>query len=150
MTTKARVPALGAEGWFTEEGGPALLGNRCTTCATAFFPRATYACRNPACGGTEFAEARLAGTGTVWSYTDARYQPPSPYVTTTDPYEPFALAAVELYEGGLVILGQTTTGTTVEDLHVGARVELAVEPLFEDADHEYLIWKWRVVEAVDA
>jgi uncharacterized OB-fold protein len=83
----------------------------------------------------------------VWSYTDARYQPPSPYVTTTDPYEPFALAAVELDEGGLVILGQTTTGTTVEDLHVGARVELAVEPLFEDDDNEYLIWKWRPVDA---
>jgi uncharacterized OB-fold protein len=56
---------------------------------------------------------------------------------------------VELDEGGLVILGQTTAGTTVEDLHVGARVELAVEPLFEDDDHEYLIWKWRVVETAE-
>ena len=151
--TKQRVPALGADGWFDpggDGGAPALLGSRCTACGNLAFPRATYACGNPDCDGTELVEARLATTGTVWSYTDARYQPPPPYVTTTDPYEPFALAAVELDEGGLVILGQTTTGTTVEDLHVGARVELAVEPLFEDADHEYLIWKWRVVEAVDA
>jgi hypothetical protein len=147
MTTKARVPALGAEGWFTEEGGPALLGNRCTTCATAFFPKATYACRNPACGGTEFAEARLAGTGTVWSYTDARYQPPAPYVAAVEPYEPFVLAAVELDADGLVVLGQMTTGTTITDLHVGARVELAVETLFADDEHEYTIWKWKVVDA---
>jgi uncharacterized OB-fold protein len=142
---KARVPALGAEGWFTEEGGPALLGNRCTTCDTLFFPKAAYACRNPRCPGREFEEARLASTGTVWSYTDARYQPPPPYVPTTDPYEPFALAAVELDEGGLVVLGQTTAGTTVADLHVGKRVALTVEPLFEDDDHEYLIYKWRPV-----
>jgi uncharacterized OB-fold protein len=145
---KARVPALGAEGWFDEgrDGRPpALLGSRCTTCGTVFFPRTSYACRNPDCGGTDFAEARLAGTGTVWSYTDARYQPPAPYVSPTDPYEPFALAAVELDEGGLVVLGQTTAGTTVGDLHVGKRVELAVETLFEDDDHEYTMWKWRPV-----
>jgi uncharacterized OB-fold protein len=144
MTTKPRVPALGAEGWFTDEGGPALLGNRCTTCGTAFFPKAAFTCRNPACDGTEFAEARLAGTGTVWSYTDARYQPPAPYVAAADPYEPFVLAAVELDADGLVVLGQMTTGTTVADLHVGARVELAIETLFADDEHEYLIWKWKV------
>jgi uncharacterized OB-fold protein len=44
---KTRVPALGAEGWFTEEGGAALLGSRCTSCGTIFFPKAAYACRNP-------------------------------------------------------------------------------------------------------
>jgi uncharacterized protein len=143
---KTRVPALGAEGWFTEEGGAALLGNRCTSCGTVFFPKAGYACRNPECAGTEFAEARLASAGTVWSYTDARYQPPPPYVAATEPYEPFALAAVELDEGGLVVLGQTTAGTTVHDLHVGKRVELAVETLFEDDEHEYTIWKWRPVQ----
>jgi len=148
---KMRVPALGAEGWFTEgddgDGGegPALLGSRCTSCGTAFFPKAAYACRNPACAGTDFEEVRLARTGTVWSYTDARYQPPPPYVAVTDPYKPFALAAVELDGEGLVVLGQATSGTTVADLHVGQRVELVVESLFEDDDHDYTIWKWKVV-----
>jgi len=147
--SRTRVPALGAEGWFDEghDGvSPALLGSRCTTCGTMFFPKAQYACRNPACEGTEFEEARLASSGTVWSYTDARYQPPAPYVSTTDPYEPFALAAVELDEGGLVVLGQTTAGTTIADLHVGKRVELAVETLFADDEHEYTIWKWKPVD----
>lgn len=144
--TKTRVPALGAEGWFTEGGEgerPALLGSRCSTCGTVWFPKVTYACRNPACEGTTFEEARLAGTGTVWSYTDARYQPPPPYVAPTDPYEPFALVAVELDEDGLVVLGPATAGTTVADLHVGQRVELVVETLFEDDDHAFTMWKWR-------
>ena len=142
--TKTRVPALGAEGWFTEDGGPALLGNRCTTCGTAFFPKATYTCANPSCSGMEFDEARLSATGTVWSATDARYQPPPPYVPTTEPYEPFAIAAVELDGDGLVVLGQAVAGTSVDDLHVGQRVDLVIDTLFEDDEHEYTIWKWRV------
>ncbi len=143
--TKTKVPALGAEGWFTEEGGPALLGNRCTTCRTVFFPKASFACRNPRCPGREFDEVRLATRGTVWSYTDARYQPPPPYVATTDPYEPFTLAAVELADDGLVVLGQMAGATTTADLSVGQPVELVADTLFEDDDHEYRIWKWSVV-----
>src|SRR5689334_4245151 len=121
-TTKTRVPALGAEGWFTEDGGGALLGSRCPACGTVHFPKATYACANPACGGRDLEETRLATTGTVWSYTDLRYQPPAPFVATTDPYEPFALVAVELDEGGIVVLGQAVAGVSVTDLHVGARM----------------------------
>lgn len=135
------TPALGAEGWFTTEGGPALLGSRCTTCNTVAFPKATAFCPNPRCAGTEFAEHRLASTGTVWSYTDARYQPPPPYVPTSDPYEPFAIAAVELDADEIVVLGQVAAGYGVTDLHVGKRVELVVETLFDDQ----VIWKWRPV-----
>lgn len=144
-----RQPALGADGWFTDEGGAvALLGSRCTACGTVAFPRATAFCPNPDCAGTDFAEHRLAGTGTVWSYTDARYQPPPPYVPTSDPYEPFAIAAVELDADGIVVLGQVASGFGVTDLHVGKRVELVVEPLFTDDDAtEHTVWKWRPVDA---
>jgi uncharacterized OB-fold protein len=143
-TTKTRVPALGAEGWFVDDAdGAALVGTRCTTCGTVFFPPATYFCRNPECAGTEFDEARLSRTGAVWSYTDARYQPPPPYVPTTDPYEPFALAAVELAPEGMVVLGQVADGYSVDDLRVGTAVELVVQTLFEDDDHEYTIWRWK-------
>lgn len=139
--TETRTPALGAEGWFTEDGGAALLGNRCTTCGTVVFPPTAAFCPNPACTGSDFVQTRLASTGTVWSYTDARYQPPPPYVPVTDPYEPFAIAAVELDGEGLVVLGQVASGYGIGDLHVGARVELVVEPLFDDQ----VIWKWRPV-----
>ena len=79
MTTRTRVPALGAEGWFTPDADePTLLGQQCTTCGTYAFPKAAYGCPNPACLGTEFHEVPLSRQGTVWSYTDARYQPPPP------------------------------------------------------------------------
>jgi uncharacterized OB-fold protein len=144
--TKIRVPALGAEGWFDEnDGEAALVGTRCTTCGTVFFPPAAYYCRNPECDGTDFESARLSRTGTVWSYTDARYQPPPPYVPTTDPYEPFALAAVELGPEGMVVLGQIADGYSVDDLRVGANVELVVETLFEDDEHEYTMFRLKPV-----
>lgn len=144
MTT--RVPALGAEGWFTAEGGPALISSRCLSCGTLAFPAVSYLCGNPSCGGRDFEAVRLARTGTVWSYTDLRYQPPPPFVAPTEPYEPFALVAVEVDGSGLVILGQAVAGVSVGDLRVGTRVELVVDTLFSDADHEYTVWKWRPTE----
>ena len=79
------TPAI--EGWFTTEADPALLGSRCTTCGTVFFPPTAGPCRNPACDGLDLEQAELSRRGTVWSYTDAQYQPPAPYVARTDPYE---------------------------------------------------------------
>ena len=135
-------PAI--EGWFTTGPEPALVGSRCTSCASTFFPRTQGFCRNPACDGEKFEDVALSRRGRVWSYTDAQYQPPAPYVATTDPYEPFALAAVELPEG-LVVLGQVATGYGVADLEVGAEVELVVEPLYADETGVRTIWKWRPV-----
>lgn len=144
--SKTRTPALGAEGWFTDEGGrAALVGNKCTECGTVFFPAASYFCRNPDCSGREFEAVELSTRGTVWSYTDAQYQPPPPYVPTTDPFEPFAVAAVELAAEGMVVVGQVAKGYGVDDLTVGSPVELVVETLFEDDDHEYTVWKWKPV-----
>jgi uncharacterized OB-fold protein len=142
VAAKSRVPAI--DGWFTTDEAPALLGTRCTSCGTVFFPRASGFCRNPVCDGTELVEAVLSRTGTIWSFTDARYQPPPPYVAA-DPYEPFALAAVELADEALVVLGQVADGVGVDQLHAGQQVELVIDTLFEDDDNEYLIYKWKVV-----
>lgn len=135
MTT---TPAI--DGWFTTGAEPTLLGSRCTTCETVYFPPTSGFCRNPACNGDEFAETALSRRGTVWSYTDAQYQPPPPY-QAPDPFVPFALAAVELPEG-LVVLGQVAAGYGVADLRVGGEVELVVEPEYAS---DQLIWRWKPV-----
>jgi uncharacterized OB-fold protein len=138
------TPAI--EGWFTTGPEPALLGSRCTTCGTVFFPLAEGFCRNPACAGESFEELPLSRRGRVWSYTDAQYQPPAPYLPASDPYQPFALAAVELPEG-LVVLGQVAEGYGVTDLSVGAEVELVVERLYTDDSGDRTVWKWKPVSA---
>ena len=88
---------------------------------------------------------RLSRRGRIWSYTDAQYQPPPPYIPCSDPYEPFAIAAVELADEQMVVLGQVAEGFGVNDLNVGQQVELVVEPLYADADTEYLVYKWKPI-----
>lgn len=143
--TLSRVPAI--EDWFTTDDEPVLLGNRCTTCGTVFFPKTSFFCRNPDCDGAEFEEARLSRRGRVWSYTDAQYQPPPPYIARSDPYQPFALAAVELEAEQMVVLGQVADGFGVADLSVGQPVELVVEPLYSDEEHEYVVYRWKPVSS---
>jgi uncharacterized OB-fold protein len=136
------TPAI--EGWFTTGEEPTLLGSRCTSCDAVSFPPTPGFCRNPACEGEELAVAALSRRGNVWSYTDARYRPPAPYIPAGDPYVPFALAAVELPEG-LVVLGQVADGYGTTDLHVGSEVELVVETLYADDTGDRTIWRWKPV-----
>lgn len=141
--TKTRVPAI--EGWFTlDEDAPALLGSRCEDCGTYAFPKETFFCRNPDCQSTTFTEVPLSRRGTVWSFTDACYQPPAPYVPA-DPYVPFAIVAVELPAEKMVVLGQVVAGVGVNDLAVGTEVELVLDTLYEDDEHVHLVWKWKPV-----
>lgn len=140
-----RMPAV--EGWFTtgEDGGdPALLGSRCDGCGTFSFPAETSYCKNPDCSSTSFESVELSRRGRIWSYTDARYQPPPPYMAA-DPYVPFCLAAVELADEKLVVMGQVVPGITVDDLAVGDEVELVIDTLYSADDCDYLVWKWRPV-----
>ena len=147
MAGATRVPAV--EGWFTtgEDGAaPALLGSRCAECGTYAFPAEASFCRNPDCASTSFETVELSRRGRIWSYTDARYQPPPPYVAA-DPYVPFCLAAVELAAERLVVMGQVVAGVTVDDLRVGDEVELVIDTLYSEDGCDYLVWKWRPLGA---
>jgi uncharacterized OB-fold protein len=139
---KERVPAV--EGWFTTGESPALLGTRCTACGTFFFPREQSYCKNPDCTGREFDEVELSRRGRIWSFTDNRYQPPSPYVSA-DPFVPYAIVAVSLAAERMVVLGQLEPGVDTASLKAGQEVELVLGTLYEDEEHEYIVWKWRPV-----
>lgn len=126
-------------GWYTlDTKTPHLLGARCKACGTYYFPRQVTFCRNPKCSGEAFEEVRLSRTGKLWSWTNACYAPPEPFVAP-DPYEPFAIAAVELAKEKMVVLGPVVRGVTVAQLRAGLEMELALEPL---ADGK-LTWKWK-------
>lgn len=142
MSGKPLAPAI--DGWHTMDANPHLIGTRCTSCGTYFFPKQNHFCKNPACEGTEFEEVELSRTGLVWSYTNASYQPPEPFVAP-DPFEPYAIAAVQLEKEQMVVLGQVAQGITVEDLKVGMPMELVLEPLHEAEDDIKVTWKWRPV-----
>ena len=144
--SRTRTPVVA--GWFSGDGDDfRLLGTRCTRCASVFFPREDTYCRNPDCAGDELEEIPLSRCGRVWSYTDSRYRPPSPYVTDTElPWEPYALIAVELESERMVVLGQAAPGVTVADLAVGMGVEVVPGVLGEDAETTWTTWYWRPTE----
>ena len=142
---KPRNPAI--EGWFTMDADdPRLLGTRCTDCGTYFFPKEEVACRNPRCAGTDFDEVPLSARGKLWSFTNNCYAAPAPFIAP-DPFVPYAIAAVELAEERMVVLGQMVAGTEVSDLKAGMEVELVLEKLYEDDASEYMVWRWKPVAA---
>ena len=140
MGSKSQVPVI--EGWFTQGDNPHLIGAQCDKCGTYFFPKTQSLCANPSCDGTEFAEVELSRTGRLWSYTENCYPPPAPYVSP-DPFEPYTVAAVELEREKMVVLGQLAPGIDIDSLQVGMEVELGIGRLYEDDEHEYLMWNWK-------
>lgn len=126
-------------GWFTlDEREPHLLGSRCTSCGTYYFPKQSMFCRNPDCAGENFEEVKLSRSGKLWSFTNAAYQPPPPYVAN-EPFQPFGIAAVELQKERMIVLGQLANGIDLKRLKAGMAMELELEPL----DDGKLVWKWK-------
>lgn len=111
------------------------------------FPRPALGCPNPACPGEDLEPTPLSRVGRIWSYTDARYQPPPPYVVPGEEHVPFAIAAVELAAERLIVLGQVVAGVSVDDLAVGQEVELVVDTLFTADGVDQQVWKWRPTDA---
>ncbi len=140
MSAKPRVAAL--DGWHTMDAQPHLIGTQCDGCGTYFFPRQSDYCRNPNCDSTDFKEVQLSRTGRIWSYTNACYKPPAPFVAQ-EPFVPYAIAAVELEKEKMVILGQVVEGLTVADLKVGMAMELVLEALHETDTDIKVTWKWQ-------
>ncbi len=132
------LPVL--DGWFTlDEKAPQLLGSRCVSCGTYYFPKLKTYCRNPDCNGETFEDTPLSRTGKLWSFTSASYQPPEPYISS-EPFQPFGIAAVALEKERMTVLGQLATGTDLKTLKAGLMMELVLEPL----DDGKLTWKWKV------
>ena len=140
--TKRRRPAVA--GLFTMDEEPNLIGGRLTGAGGYCFPR-NLGGADPRVPAGEIEEVPLSRTGTIWSYTNSEYPPPPPFIVA-EPYAPSVVAAVELAEERMVVLGQVAPGWTVDDLAVGQPVELTLGTLYEDDDTEYLTWQWRPVD----
>ena len=144
----SQEPAI--DGWFAADdaGNPHLIGSKCPECGTYVFPpvnpEGQNNCPNPACASDTLESVALSTRGTLWSYTENRYPPPPPY-PAPDPFEPFAIAAVELADEGLIVLGKVVEGTLADDLKIGIQMELTTMPLFTDDDGiERIVHAWKI------
>lgn len=139
---KTQVAAV--DGWFTLGDAPALLASRGSETGSFFFPKNLAFSRNPAAPTEALTEVELSRRGRVWSWTTNHYQPPLPYMAA-DPFVPYTVVAVELLDEQMVVLGPLVPDADPSTLTVGTEVELTLGTLYEDDDHEYVIWQWKPV-----
>tara|TARA_B100000953_G_scaffold296329_1_gene288980 strand:+ start:3209 stop:3667 length:459 start_codon:yes stop_codon:yes gene_type:complete len=137
--TKIEVPAV--EGFFTIEEETHLIGGRFKKSGSYCFPKSLGG-SDPDFPEDEIEEVLLSRVGKIWSYTNSAYPPPPPFIAA-EPYVPIVIAAVELEEEKMVIIGQVVNGYSVEDLSVGMPVEVKVGTLYEDSEYRYLTWMWK-------
>jgi len=130
------------EGLFAEtSAGPRLLGSRCATCGTAYFPKGA-ACHNPDCDDSRVEDAEFGPKGKLWSVAIQTYPPPAP-AKYDEPYKPYAMGVVDL-DDGLRVLGRLSG----DDLTIqpGVDVELVIEPLCHEEDGTPITtWKFKPV-----
>ncbi len=144
MPASPDAPAI--DGWWENDdsGVPHLVGAQCPRCRTYVFPPRENNCPNPDCEADELHPMGLSRRGTLWSYTENRYQPPPPY-PQAEQFEPFAVAAVQLRTEGLIVLGKVVSGTLAADLKVGMEMELTTMPLYVDDDGvTRTVYAWKI------
>lgn len=141
MAVTKRVPAV--EGLFAEtKDGPRLLGSRCASCGTPYFPKSPV-CHRPDCRGKSMQEATFGPRGKIWSLA-IQYYPPPPPAKHDEPFVPYALGMVDM-EDGLRVLARFSTDDP-EGLKVGQEVELVLEKLYTDEEgNEVIVWKFKPV-----
>jgi len=135
---KKQIPAV--EGLFTWPADEArLIGGKCEGCGTYFFPKfATF--HKPGCEQGPVEEVLLSRRGKLVSYTVLCYPSPPPFVNP-DPFVPYAVGLVALPEG--IQVPGMLTGIETDDIKTSIDVELVIEKLYEDAETEYMTWKFR-------
>lgn len=129
-----------AEGWFTTPTSgeePRLIGNSCSSCGEVYFPRESLCLR---CGSQELGEITLNKSGTLYSFTIIRQQPP----VYKGPV-PYAVGTIELPEKIRIV--SLLTDCDFDALRIGMKMELVIEKLHEDeAGNDVVCYKFKPVQ----
>jgi uncharacterized protein len=107
-----------AEGLFTSEEPPRLIGGRNRATGRIVFP-----CPDNA----DYEPYPLRRDGRLWSYTIQRYRPKSPPYAGPEAFEPWAVAYVEL--PGETIVEARLANVALDGIAIGMPLELALVPL---------------------
>jgi uncharacterized protein len=111
-----------AEGLFTDEVPPRLIGGRNRETGRIVFP-----CPE----GNDYAPHPLARRGKLWSWTVQRYRPKSPPYAGPEAFEPWAVGYVEL--PGETIVEARLENIAFDEIAIGMELELAFIPLNPEA-----------------
>ncbi|WP_068071622.1 Zn-ribbon domain-containing OB-fold protein [Novosphingobium lentum] len=107
-----------AEGLFTDEHLPRLVGGRNVATGRVVFP-----CPS----GSDFEPWPLRREGTLWSFTIQRYRPKSPPYAGPDAFRPWAVGYIELADE--TIVEARIVNVEFTDIAIGMPLELTFVPL---------------------
>jgi uncharacterized protein len=110
-----------------------LMGSACGDCAEVSLGRPP-ACPN--CQSEALSPLPLGRTGTLYSYTVVRNQPPGDYKGATNPFVPYAVGLVELPEGLRILC---RIDAALDALTIGAPLTLSIHPYYQNADGETVL-----------
>lgn len=117
-----------AEGLFTDETPPRLIGGRSRVTGRIVFP-----CPS----ASEFEPYPLKREGMLWSYTIQRYRPKSPPYAGPEAFRPWPVAYIAL-EGETMVEARLAN-VPFDAIDIGMKVEFIPVPLDPDsADSAYI------------
>lgn len=125
-----------AEGLFTDEQPPRLIGGRNVATGRIVFP-----CPD----GSDHEPWPLKRTGKLWSYTIQRFRPKSPPYAGPEAFRPWALGYVALEQETMV--EARLVNVALEDVAIGMELELVQVPLDPDAADKVLIHAFQPIGA---
>lgn len=114
-----------------------IIGSRCKSCGTYFYPTREVCAK---CYAEEMEEVALSSRGKIWSYTVARQAYPGTLLTP-----PFIAAYVELPEK--VWVQSLITDVELDAVKIGTDVELYFFKAAEDEEKELIAFAFRPVSA---
>jgi uncharacterized OB-fold protein len=125
-----------AQGLFTDESSPRLVGGRHRESGRIVFPCPASA---------DFEPQPLQRRGKLWSWTIQRYRPKSPPYVGPQSFTPWAVAYVEL--PGETIVEARLVEADFDKITIGMDLEMAPTPLDPAAPEPVLIPAFRPVRA---
>ncbi len=124
--------------WRLRKSKYRLIGTKCATCSSVFFPP-KYFC--PACRRKgKIEDFQFSGNGTILSYTVIRAAPQG-----FEKITPYAVAIIKLDEG-TNISGQIVS--SIDSIKIGKRVKAVFRKMYEDGDDGLIHYglKWEIIE----
>lgn len=130
----SKVPAL--PDLFAFDGkGVNLIGSRCSSCRTYFFP-GYHEQHRPGCEKKEIKRISFERTGVLKSYTVQHYQAPPPFKTARS-IAPYIIGLVE-FNSEIQVAG-IVTGCKAEQLSTGMKMSTTLFELYKDEDGKSVV-----------
>lgn len=134
MEIDGKVPAL--PDLFVFDGqGVNLVGSRCISCRTCFFP-GYHEQHRPGCEKKEVKRITFERTGILKSYTVQHYQAPLPFNTASS-IAPYIIGLVE-FNGEIQVAG-IVTDCKAEHLSTGMKMNTTLLELYKDEDGKSVV-----------